>query len=159
MNEIKELFNLDYPTLIIGFFVLILGIDKIIFLLKKVKTGLRIKFGYDEDKETIEDRISKLEQHDKWQYEEISKITKGIDEIQERLLNMEIETMRKNILDFCSSLSAGQKPNREAFEYTFKTYQRYDELLDKYHKENNVINESMKFIADKYQEFLRNGDL
>lgn len=97
MNEIKELFNLDYPTLIIGFFVLILGIDKIVFLLKKVKTGLRIKFGYEEDKETIEDRISKLEKHDKWQYEEISKISKGIDEIKNSLTQKEIYEKAKTV--------------------------------------------------------------
>ena len=122
MDAIKELFNLDYPTLIIGFFVLILSIDKIVFLLKKVKTGLRIKFGYEEDKETIEDRISKLEKHDNWQYKEITKMSKGIENIESELLDNNLERKRKYILDFCSSLSNGQKQNREAFNKRWKVF-------------------------------------
>lgn len=158
MNEIKELFNLDYPTLIIGFFVLILGIDKIVFLLKKVKTGLRIKFGYEEDKETIEDRISKLEKHDNWQYKEITKMSQGIENIESELLDNNLERKRKYILDFCSSLSNGQKQNREAFNNVFKTYKNYEKLLSDHNMENGQAEESIKFISEKYQEYLRNGN-
>ena len=158
MNEIKELFNLDYPTLIIGYFVLILGIDKIVFLLKKVKTGLRIKFGYEEDKETIEDRISKLEKHDNWQYKEITKMSQGIENIESELLDNNLERKRKYILDFCSSLSNGQKQNREAFNNVFKTYKNYEKLLSDHNMENGQAEESIKFISEKYQEYLRNGN-
>lgn len=158
MDEIKELFNLDYPTLIIGFFVLILSIDKIVFLLKKVKTGLRIKFGYEEDKETIEDRISKLEKHDNWQYKEITKMSKGIENIESELLDNNLERKRKYILDFCSSLSNGQKQNREAFNNVFKTYKNYEKLLSDHNMENGQAEESIKFISEKYQECLRNGN-
>lgn len=159
MNEINALFNLDYPTVLAGFFVFILGFDKIFCLCKKIKKALRIKFGYEEDKKTLEERIAVLEKHDNWQYKEVSKISQGIDEIRERLLSTELETMRKTILDFCSALSGGQKPNREAFDYIFKTHERYNKLLEKCNKENNVINESMKFISEKYQDFLRLGNL
>lgn len=158
MDAIKELFNLDYPTLIIGFFVLILSIDKIVFLLKKVKTGLRIKFGYEEDKETIEDRISKLEKHDNWQYKEITKMSKGIENIESELLDNNLERKRKYILDFCSSLSNGQKQNREAFNNVFKTYKNYEKLLSDHNMENGQAEESIKFISEKYQECLRNGN-
>ena len=157
MDAIKELFNLDYPTLIIVFFVLILSIDKIVFLLKKVKTGLRIKFGYEEDKETIEDRISKLEKHDNWQYKEITKMSKGIENIESELLDNNLERKRKYILDFCSSLSNGQKQNREAFNNVFKTYKNYEKLLSDHNMENGQAEESIKFISEKYQECLRNG--
>ena len=145
-------------TLIIGFFVLILGIDKIVFLLKKVKTGLRIKFGYEEDKETIEDRISKLEKHDNWQYKEITKMSKGIENIESELLDNNLERKRKYILDFCSSLSNGQKQNREAFNNVFKTYKNYEKLLSDHNMENGQAEESIKFISEKYQEYLRNGN-
>ena len=35
---------------------------------------------------------------------------------------------------------------------------KYEAILTKYNKTNDVINESMKFIKDKYQEKLRNGE-
>ena len=40
MDEIKDLFSLDYSTIIIGVFIIILGVDKIIYLLLKVKKTL-----------------------------------------------------------------------------------------------------------------------
>lgn len=89
MDEIKDLFNLDYSTIIIGIFIIILGVDKVIYLLLKVKKTLRIKLGYEEDKETLEHRIAVLEKHDNWQYKEISKISKGIDDIKDNLVKRE----------------------------------------------------------------------
>lgn len=159
MDAIENLFSLDYPSIIMGVFIIILGVDKIIFLLAKVKKTLRIKFGYEEDKLTIEDRITTLEKHDNWQYKEITKMSKGIENIETELLDNNLERKRKYILDFCSSLSNGQKQNKEAFNNVFKTYKKYEDLLSAHNMENGQAEESMKFISEKYQEFLRNGEL
>lgn len=158
MDAIENLFKLDYPSIIIGIFIIILGVDKIVFLSKKAKTALRIKFGYETDKETIEDRILTLEKHDNWQYKEISKMSKGIENIESELLDNNLERKRKYILDFCSSLSNGQKQNKEAFNNVFKTYKKYEELLTAHKMENGQAEESIKFISEKYQEFLRSGE-
>lgn len=159
MDAIENLFSLDYPSIIMGFFIIILGVDKIIFILAKVKKALRIKFGFEEDKKTIEDRITVLEKHDNWQYKEITKMSKGIENIETELLDNNLERKRKYILDFCSSLSNGQKQNKEAFNNVFKTYKKYEDLLSANNMENGQAEESMKFISEKYQEFLRNGEL
>ena len=156
MDTIENLFSLDYPSIIMGVFIIILGVDKIIFILAKVKKTLRIKFGYEEDKLTIEDRITTLEKHDNWQYKEITKMSKGIENIETELLDNNLERKRKYILDFCSSLSNGQKQNKEAFNNVFKTYKNYEKLLSDHNMENGQAEESMKFISEKYQEFLRN---
>ena len=159
MDAIENLFSLDYPSIVMGVFIIILGVDKIIFLLAKVKKTLRIKFGYEEDKLTIEDRITTLEKHDNWQYKEITKMSKGIENIESELLDNNLERKRKYILDFCSSLSNGQKQNKEAFNNVFKTYKNYEKLLSDHNMENGQAEESIKFISEKYQEFLRNGEL
>lgn len=97
MDEIEALFNLPYPTIIMGVFIFILGIDKIVYLFLKIKKILRIKFGFEEDRKTIEDRITILEKHDNWQYNEISKISKGIDEIKNSLAQKEIKDKAKTV--------------------------------------------------------------
>lgn len=148
--------NLDFPTVILGVFIIILGLDKIIFLLQKAKKALRVKLGYEIDKETLDKRITTLEKHDNWQYKEITKMSKGIENIESELLDNNLERKRKYILDFCSSLSNGQKQNKEAFNNVFKTYKKYEELLTAYNMENGQAEESMKFISEKYQECLRN---
>lgn len=157
MGSIEKLAQIDYLLVILGFFAILFATKEIIEIFSYFKKKFRIKTGSEEDKSTIEDRIATLEKHDNWQYKEISKISQGIDDIQGRLLNKEIEDMRKTILDFCSALSGGQKPNKEAFNFIFRTHENYNTILEKYHKENNVINESMKFISDKYQEYLQDG--
>ena len=156
MDAIENLFSLDYPSIIMGVFIIILGVDKIIFLLAKVKKVLRIKFGYEEDKLTIEDRITTLEKHDNWQYKEITKMSKGIENIESELLDNNLERKRKYILDFCSSLSNGQIQNKEAFNNVFKTYKNYEKLLSDHNMENGQAEESMKFISEKYQDYLSN---
>lgn len=158
MTEIENLLSFDFAPWLMGLFIIILGIDKIIFLFGKIKKTLRIKFGFEEDKETIEDRISTLEKHDNWQYKEIIKMSKGIENIESELLDNNLERKRKYILDFCSSLSNGQKQNKEAFNNVFKTYKKYEELLTAHKMENGQAEESMKFISEKYQEFLRSGE-
>ena len=159
MNAMIELAKINWVAFLLTLCTIAFAIKEIIEIISYFKRKLRIKTGYEEDKETSEDRIATLEKHDKWQYNEISKISKGIDEIKDRLLNKEIEDMRKTILDFCAALSSGQKFNKESFDYIIKTDENYDRLLTRYGMENNVINESMKFIREKYQEKLRNGEL
>lgn len=158
MDEIEALFNLPYPTIIMGVFIFIVGIDKIVYLFLKIKKTFRIKFGFEEDKKTIEDRIITLEKHDNWQYKEITKMSKGIENIESELLDNNLERKRKYILDFCSSVSNGQKQNKEAFNNVFKTYKNYEKLLSDHNMENGQAEESMKFISEKYQEYLRNDN-
>lgn len=159
MGEIEQALNINYVMVFIGLFAVLFAIKEVMELFSFFKNKLGVKFGKDIKEETIEDRIATLERHDKWQYGEISKISKGIDDIQDELLNNRIETMRKIILDFCSALSSGQKCNKESFSYVFKTYEQYEEILEKHNRENNVISESIRFIKDKYQELLRNGEI
>ena len=158
METIENLTQVDYLLFVLWFFAILFGIKEIIEILSYFKKKFRIKTGYDEDKETLEDRISTLEKHDKWQYNEISKISQGIDDIKDALLKDNIEKKRKSILDFCSSLSNNQKQNNEAFNDIFRTYAEYEQILKDNKLENGQAEESMKFIREKYQEKLRNGE-
>lgn len=159
MGAIEQLTQIDYLILILGFFAILFALKEIIEILSYFKKKFRIKTGSEEDKESIESRISTLEKHDKWQYNEISKISQGIDEIKDTLLKDNIEKKRKSILDFCSSLSNNQKQNNEAFNDIFRTYADYEQILKDNKLENGQAEESMKFIREKYQERLRNGEL
>ena len=159
MGTIENLTQVDYLLFVLWFFAILFGIKEIIEILSYFKKKFRIKTGYDEDKETLEERISTLEKHDKWQYNEITKISQGIDDIKDALLKDNIEKKRKSILDFCSSLSNNQKQNNEAFNDIFRTYAEYEQILKDNKLENGQAEESMKFIREKYQAKLRNGEL
>ena len=155
MGSIEKLAQIDYLLVILWFFAILFAAKEIIEIFSYFKKKFRIKTGSEEDKSTIEDRIATLEKHDNWQYKEITKMSKGIENIETELLDNHLERKRKYILDFCSSLSNGQKQNKEAFNNVFKTYKKYEDLLSAHNMENGQAEESMKFISEKYQEFLR----
>ena len=158
MNAIENLTQINYLLVILGFFAILFAIKEIIEIISYFKKKFRIKTGSEEDKENLKERISTLEKHDKWEYNEISKISQGIDDIKDTLLKDNIEKKRKSILDFCSSLSNNQKQNNEAFNDIFRTYVEYEQILKDNKLENGQAEESMKFIREKYQEKLHNGE-
>lgn len=158
MDEIKDLFNLDYSTIIIGIFIIILGVDKVIYLLLKVKKTLRIKLGYEEDKETLEHRIAVLEKHDNWQYNELCHISQLIEQINKNFVSKEINDLRWELLDFCSALTNGRTYNREAFEHIFRTYENYEKILEENNMTNGYVEESMNAVREIYHEKLLNGE-
>lgn len=158
MSNIQALTNINYVTVFLGVIVILFAIKEIIELITYFKKKLRITTGIEEDKADEEKRIKTLEVHDRWQYNEIQKIEDILKDFQENFVDDRIDTLRWRILDFSSGLSGGRKYNKEAFEQAIKTDGKYEAILTKYNKTNDVINESMKFIKDKYQEKLRNGE-
>lgn len=157
MEDLQNLFNLDFVSIIMDLFIIILGIDKIVSSLKRVKSILRIKLGYEEDKESIVDRISVLERHDNWQYKEISKISQCVTDIDKRMLDKDIDDMRWELLDFCSALTGGRKYNREAFDHIFRIYEKYEMILKDNKMTNGFVDESMNYVKEVYHKNLENG--
>ena len=136
MKYIETVLSQNYISVILAIFLFLFAAKEIIDLVSYfIKKG-RIKTGFVQDKENVEKRLITLEEHDKWQYNEISKISKGIDDIKDTLLEDNIEKKRKSILDFCSSLSNDQKQNSEAFNDIFRTYADYEQIL----KDNGMEN-------------------
>lgn len=97
MAAIENLAKIDYVLVIMSIFAILFGAKEMIEIISYFKNRLRIKTGIDQDKETLEDRISTLEKHDNWQYKEITKISKGIDEIKDSLSNKEIKDKAKTV--------------------------------------------------------------
>lgn len=158
MGSIEKLTQIDYLLVILGFFAILFAAKEIIEIFSYFKKKLRLKTGNDEDKETIENRIKTLEKHDNWQYQEILKISKGIDDIKINLVQKEISDIRWELLDFCSALTSGREYNREAFEHIFRTYEDYEKILADNHMSNGYIVESMKAVREIYHNKLVSGD-
>lgn len=157
MNAIENLTKIEYSTLIIGFFVILIAIKEIIELLSYFSKKFRIKLGFQTDKEELTERVSTLEKHDNWQYKQINEISKGIESIQDQLIASSIEDMRWEILDFASSLSAGRKFSKEQFEHVISTHERYVVVLNEHNMTNGLVTSSMEVINDRYKYCLQNG--
>lgn len=158
MGAIEKLTQIDYLLVILGFFAILFAAKEIIEIFSYFIKKFRIKTGVVEDKETIENRIKTLEKHDNWQYQEILKISNGIDDIKDNLVQKEISDIRWELLNFCSALTTGRNYNREAFEHIFRTYEQYEKILSDNHMSNGYIVESMKAVREIYHNKLVNGD-
>ena len=158
MESIEKLAQIDYLLVILGFFAILFAAKEIIEIFGYFKKKFRLKTGIDEDRETVENRIKTLEKHDNWQYGEIQKISKGIDDIKINLVQKEISDIRWELLDFCSALTSGREYNREAFEHIFRTYEDYEKILADNHMSNGYIVESMKAVREIYHNKLVSGD-
>lgn len=97
MNAITELANYNWFIILLAICTMAFAAKEIIEIVTYFKKKFRIKTGADTDKETIDGRIATLEKHDKWQYNEISKISKGIDEIKDRLDERDIKDKAKTV--------------------------------------------------------------
>ena len=158
MSAIEALRNINIWTVLLGVFVILFAIKSIVDIIGYFKSKLRITTGFEEDKAEEEKRIKTLEAHDRWQYNEIQKIEDLLKDIQGNCIDERISTLRWRILDFTSGLAGGRRYNKETFQQVIEMDHQYEEILEKYGKSNDVVNESMKFIKDTYQQKLRNGD-
>ena len=75
MEVVTELTKINWAVFLLTLCTIAFAIKELIEIVSYFKKKFRIKTGFDEEKENIEERIATLERHDKWQYNEISKIS------------------------------------------------------------------------------------
>lgn len=158
MEAITEFIQTNWTIFLLTFFAIMFACKEIIEIFSYFKKKFRIKFGSEDDKESIEKRIDTLEKHDKWQYNELTKISKCVEEINTTIVEKEIDDIRWELLDFCSALTGGRNYNREAFAHIFKTYEKYEKILEKNGMTNGFVEESMEAVKEIYHEKLVNGE-
>ena len=169
---LNQLLGANEPGAIVVYILIGMAITFVISHWGKVIAILDYFYNYRKNREelleTIEDskkRIDQFEQnriHDREQsfeiqkalQESISKIADAIDAMQKEALDEKIERMRWQILDFSNSVANGKKCHIEQYENVIKTYDKYEKILQDHDMTNGVVEQSMEFIREKYQEVL-----
>lgn len=80
-----------------------------------------------------------------------------INNLTDMFVDKEIDDLRFKILDFASSISSGMKYNRESYDHILKIYGKYEKILEEHNMENGLVEESVKYIQNSYQELLKTG--
>lgn len=129
---------------------------------KKQDRNALIKAVHDNQekiKEYAENRIHDREQSlyiQKQITDAIETISHKIDTIQENFIIDKIENMRWKILGFANDLINGKTCYKEQYDNILKTYDDYERILEKNNMSNGQVEESMKFIREKYHELIDN---
>ena len=170
MNAIEKLLNLDITSVFSGIVIILFSIvamyeviGKVSIIINKPVSWVRKK---NEDHELLMQTISNLSNLTKKQKSDVEQsirhdklIETRLNELTEIVVDMSIESWRWEILDFSSALSNGRIYNREAFDHIFRIYKKYEDILNNNNLENGLIDNSIKFIREKYNDFLKNGEL
>ena len=110
-----------------------------------------------EREKKLNERIDSMVSSDESRDAIVSEIEKSVSNLTTLFVNKEIEDLRWTILDFTASLSDGKSYNRESFDQIMRMYHKYEKILDEHGMENGLVEESVKFIQEKYHEKLQNG--
>lgn len=166
MDTIKQLTELDYKTLIIGITV-VAGSFKIVcnfFSWFVSYLGLETKKMRQkrEDHELLIATAKNLELLQSKQNEDVRqsivhdrRIKDDIQKLSKMFIDLEIQDIRWNILNFCSDLSNGKQFSSEYYDYVFKLYDKYEKMLKENDLTNGLVEQSISYIQEKYHESLQ----
>ena len=168
MEQIKELINIDYPSLFISIFVAMIAIKTIISVLEWFfrKLGLETKWMRKNREEhelliqTAHNLALLQEKHEK--DIEISdhrdeEIASDIKKLTQMFIDKEIDDMRWEINNFANKVSEGKPCNKDSFKHCIHMYEKYERILKDNGLENGEVEISMELINEAYKEKLKKG--
>ena len=107
---------------------------------------------------TIRDNLAenqhKLEENQASFMNTLSEISRSLAELKADFLDERLERKRWNILNCASKLRNGDTVDMEEYVNVFQDYDSYEDIIKKNGLTNGLIEESIKFIREKYQELL-----
>ena len=170
MNELKAMLELDFVAFILSIFIVMSGVIAIYTIIgkfsevigKPVKWVRQRQVDHDlleKNKKDIKALKDKHEADTKKYEESHQELMDDVKKLTSLFVEKEIDDMRWEILNFCSALSNGRKYNRESYAHVFSIYEKYERILKENGMENGLVEESMAFIRERYQEDLKSGEV
>lgn len=105
-------------------------------------------------RDNLKENQNKLEQNQNTFMQTLADISKSLAELKADFLDERLERKRYNILNCASKLRNGDIVDMEEFVNVFQDYDSYEDIIKKNGLTNGLIEESIKFIREKYQELL-----
>lgn len=165
MDAINELTQINYGTLIIAICTILLAFkfmwtlfDWFVKLLGLETRSMRQK---REEHELLIATVQNLKELQKKQEDDVKqsiqrdkRIKDDIKNLSNMFVDLEIQDIRWNILNFCSDLSNGKNFSNEYYDYVFKLYDKYEKMLRENGLTNGLIEQSISYIQEKYHDSL-----
>ena len=168
MEIITELFKQDFPSLIIGFFVILSSIIAIYEIIGKFSKiiGRPVKWVREKEndhnlllqtvkkvdilQEEHEESVRQSIRHDEMIRSDLKNLTKIFVEKQ-------INDYRWEIINFSNRVANGEACNKDSYRHCFATYEKYEKLLEENDMKNGEVEISMEIINESYKQKSRKG--
>ena len=168
MSAITELFKLDFPTIIIGIFIILSGFIAVYEIIGKFSKiiGKPVKWvqGKDDDHKLLiatangleelrkkhENSVNESIRHDKIIRTDLERLTK-------MFIDKEINDMRWEIINVSDKISNGKFISKECCVHCIHTYEKYEKIIEEEGLTNGEVEISMQIINDYYKQKLKEG--
>ena len=136
------------------------------FIIGEIKINREGKSKKELKAEEINERFEKIETYLNTDYEKIIntenhlyQIEESLKNVQDTLSDMEIQSLRKQILNFTQKATDMTNANvsREEYSEIGRAYKKYEKALEKAGKENGYIDFSYKCILHSFEARNKNG--
>lgn len=105
----------------------------------------------------LNNRINGMAEKDDSRDALIENIGKSLDHLTEMFIDKEINDYRWEIINFASNVAAGKPCTKDAYIHCFKTYEKYEKVLEENNLENGEVEISMEVVNESYKKKLVEG--
>lgn len=168
MNEITELTRLDFSSVFLSVFIILIGAKMAFSLLEWFieKLGLETKWMRKRREEhdlliQTSQNLTALQKRHELDMEQSDKrdeeISNDIKKLTQMFVEKEIDDMRWEINNFATNVAEGKPCNKDSFKHCMHIYEKYEEILKENGLENGEVEISMEIIEEAYKQKLKEG--
>lgn len=168
MEPITELTKIDFSSVFISVFIILIAVKTItsLFEWSIEKLGLETKWMRKRRKEhelllqTAQNLAALQERHQKDMWESAKyedEMRKDIKRLTDMFIDKELNDMRWEINHFANQISEGKACNKDSFKHCIHTYEKYEKLLEENQLENGEVEISMEIVNEAYKKKLKDG--
>ena len=165
MNEIIELTQINFSSVMIAVFVILFGVKSMTSLFEwiAIKLGLETKWmrAQREEHELLIRTSQTLAALQEKQAQDMTRsdrrdeeIANDIKKLTQMFVEKEIDDMRWEINNFATIVSEGKPCNKDSFQHCIRVYEKYEKILEENGLENGEVEISMQLISDAYKQKL-----
>ncbi len=168
MDVITELTTLDFSSIFISVFVILIGIKAVLSLFEWFveKLGLETKWmkRKREDHELLIKTSQNLAELQKRHNEDMcisdkhdEEMRKDIKNLTELFVEKQINDYRWEIINLADRISGGKVVSKECYKHAIATYERYEKIIEDRGLTNGEVEISIQIINDSYKQKLKEG--
>lgn len=168
MDSITALTGIDYASVLISAFAILLGMKAIISLFEwfverlglETKQMRKQREGHELLLQTSQNlaALQEKQMHDMYQSDRRDEeISSDIKKLTRMFVDKEIDDMRWEINHFAAKVSEGKTCNKDSFKHCIHIYEKYEKILEENGLENGEVEISMELINDVYKQKLKEG--
>lgn len=166
MNEIIQLTKIDFTSVFIAVFIILIGVKAIVSIFEWIadKLGLETKWMRRQREEhdlliqTSQNLISLQEKHVedmKKSDDHDTEMRNDIRKLTDLFVEKQINDYRWEIINLADKISNDKTVSKECLRHAIATYEKYERIIDEHGLVNGEVEISIEIIKETYQQKLK----